>query len=130
MFDMQAAIRAFSRAWAKTGKRIAARMAIIAITTRSSISVKPYLRTLSLLSSRREPAYLRAQRDRANPARGEGGSAPAGDCGGIPWDGSAWHDRPECGYSPCAPAEVSEQGHSSGVKRRQVPSGWGGSSDS
>src|SRR5579862_4582423 len=31
---------AFSRACAKTGKRIAARIAMIAITTRSSISVK------------------------------------------------------------------------------------------
>src|SRR5438874_1266373 len=33
--------RAFSRAWAKTGKRIAARMAMMAITTRSSIRVNP-----------------------------------------------------------------------------------------
>ena len=32
--------RAFSRAWANTGKRIAARMAMMAITTSSSISVK------------------------------------------------------------------------------------------
>src|SRR5438034_4732794 len=38
---MQVAVRAFSRAWANTGKRIAARMAMIAITTRSSIKVKP-----------------------------------------------------------------------------------------
>src|SRR5437870_1266474 len=38
--DMQLAERAFSRAWAKTGKRIAARIAIMAITTRSSIRVK------------------------------------------------------------------------------------------
>src|SRR5712691_4746443 len=37
---MQLAARAFSRAWAKTGKRIAARMAIIAITTSSSMRVK------------------------------------------------------------------------------------------
>src|SRR5712691_13310699 len=37
----QLACRAFSRAWAKTGKRIAAKMAMIAITTSSSISVKP-----------------------------------------------------------------------------------------
>src|SRR5690242_11350613 len=36
--------RAFSRACAKTGKRIAARIAMIAITTRSSIRVKPVLR--------------------------------------------------------------------------------------
>src|SRR2546428_4120113 len=39
--ERQAACRALSRAWAKTGKRIAARMAIIAITTSSSIKVKP-----------------------------------------------------------------------------------------
>src|SRR5437879_5679600 len=39
MLETQVVIRAFSRAWAKTGKRIAARMAIIAITTSSSIKV-------------------------------------------------------------------------------------------
>jgi hypothetical protein len=39
-FDRQDVCRAFSRAWAMTGKRIAARIAIIAITTSSSISVK------------------------------------------------------------------------------------------
>src|SRR2546421_139999 len=38
-WERQTAWRAFSRAWAKTGKRIAARMAMMAITTRSSISV-------------------------------------------------------------------------------------------
>src|SRR5579872_123940 len=38
-FDWHVAWRAFSRAWAKTGNRIAARIAIIAITTRSSINV-------------------------------------------------------------------------------------------
>src|SRR5437773_3457088 len=40
-FERQDAWRAFSRAAAKTGKRIAARMAIIAITTSSSTRVKP-----------------------------------------------------------------------------------------
>src|SRR5713101_179560 len=40
ILEMQTLIRAFSRAWAKTGKRIAARMEIMAITTRSSIRVK------------------------------------------------------------------------------------------
>ena len=39
--ERQAACRAFSRAWAKTGNRIAARMAMMAMTTRSSISVNP-----------------------------------------------------------------------------------------
>src|SRR5437764_226883 len=40
MLETQVVIRAFSRACAKTGKRIAAKMAIIAITTSSSIRVK------------------------------------------------------------------------------------------
>src|SRR5207237_9883521 len=40
-FDWHVDERALSRAWAKTGNNIAARMAIIAITTSSSISVKP-----------------------------------------------------------------------------------------
>src|SRR6266540_7273962 len=41
MFERQLVCRAFSRAWAKTGKRIAASIAMIAMTTRSSISVNP-----------------------------------------------------------------------------------------
>src|SRR5437870_2142156 len=41
MFDAHMVCRAFSRAWAKTGKRIAARMAMMAITTSSSMRVKP-----------------------------------------------------------------------------------------
>src|ERR1044071_7119611 len=41
MLETQVIARAFSRAWANTGKRIAARIAIIAMTTSSSISVKP-----------------------------------------------------------------------------------------
>src|SRR5690349_6435467 len=40
-FDRHEAARAFSRARAKTGNRIAARIAIIAMTTKSSIKVKP-----------------------------------------------------------------------------------------
>src|SRR5258706_5879977 len=39
--DVQLVCRAFSRAWAKTGKRMAARIAIMAMTTSSSISVNP-----------------------------------------------------------------------------------------
>jgi len=42
--ERQLVWRAFSRALAKTGKRIAARIAMIAMTTRSSIRVKPRLR--------------------------------------------------------------------------------------
>src|SRR5438445_967338 len=34
--------RAESRAWAKTGNRIAAKMAMMAMTTRSSMRVKPH----------------------------------------------------------------------------------------
>jgi hypothetical protein len=41
MFDWQLACRAFPLALANTGKRIAARIAMIAITTSSSISVNP-----------------------------------------------------------------------------------------
>jgi hypothetical protein len=37
----QLARRAFSRARAKTGNKIAARMAMMAMTTKSSINVKP-----------------------------------------------------------------------------------------
>src|SRR5579883_3104721 len=43
MLERQEMERAFSRACAKTGKRIAARIAIMAITTSSSIRVKPIL---------------------------------------------------------------------------------------
>src|SRR3954469_12339561 len=52
MFDRQAVCRAFPRAWAKTGKRIAARMAMMAITTRSSIRVKPVRRRSMVVFSR------------------------------------------------------------------------------
>jgi hypothetical protein len=41
VLEAQDICRAFSRALAKTGNRMAANIAIIAITTNSSISVKP-----------------------------------------------------------------------------------------
>src|SRR5438876_5770693 len=44
--DRQLVCRAFSRACAKTGKRIAARIAMIAITTRSSIRVNALKRDI------------------------------------------------------------------------------------
>src|SRR5437764_165668 len=44
MLETQVVIRAFSRACAKTGKRIAARMAMIAITTSNSMRVNPGFR--------------------------------------------------------------------------------------
>src|SRR5262245_55624729 len=43
MLERHAELRAFSRAWAKTGNRTAARMAMMAITTSSSISVNAFL---------------------------------------------------------------------------------------
>ena len=46
----QDAWRAFSRARAKTGNRIAARMAMIAMTTSNSISVNPRFMVYSLLA--------------------------------------------------------------------------------
>src|SRR5881392_1595143 len=39
VLESQAEARALSRAWANTGKRMAARIAMIAMTTRSSINV-------------------------------------------------------------------------------------------
>jgi hypothetical protein len=49
---VQAALRAWSLALEKTGNRIAAKMAIMAITTSSSINVNPRLRIpFHLLSS-------------------------------------------------------------------------------
>jgi len=50
-FDIHEIARAFSRAWAKTGKRIAAKIAMIAITTSSSMSVKPFFEIFSMLFS-------------------------------------------------------------------------------
>src|SRR5437763_1317998 len=40
VLEMQTVWRACSRAWAKTGKRMAARIAMMAMTTSSSMSVK------------------------------------------------------------------------------------------
>src|SRR5438067_347892 len=48
MLERQEMVRAFSRAWANTGKRMAARMAMMAITTSSSMSVKPRGEALGL----------------------------------------------------------------------------------
>src|SRR5262249_452013 len=45
-FDRHPVARALSRAWAKTGKRIAAKIAMIAITTSSSMSVNPLRRSM------------------------------------------------------------------------------------
>src|SRR5437867_4489347 len=54
MLLMHWAWRAFSRAWAKTGKRMAARITMMAITTSSSINVNAGFRVLcmSLLHDR------------------------------------------------------------------------------
>src|SRR5262245_19869187 len=42
-FERQEIARALARAWAKTGKRIAAKMAMIAMTTSNSMRVNPRL---------------------------------------------------------------------------------------
>jgi hypothetical protein len=57
--------RAFSRACANTGNRIAAKIAIIAITTSSSISVKPS-RRIGITSEVRIPPSVRS--DKGTPA--------------------------------------------------------------
>ena len=49
-FDWQLACLAFSRARAKTGNKMAARIAMIAITTSSSISVNPGERLMTVTS--------------------------------------------------------------------------------
>src|SRR5215212_3684496 len=53
IFERQTERRACSRAWAKTGKRIAARIAMIAITTSNSMSVKPRRAGIGTLPERR-----------------------------------------------------------------------------
>src|SRR2546423_7865423 len=48
---MQLACRALAGAWAKTGKRIAARIAMMAMTTRSSMSVNAFLQRTAIVAS-------------------------------------------------------------------------------
>src|SRR4051794_36798343 len=59
MLLRQEILRAFSLAWAKTGNRIAARMAIMAMTTSSSMRVKPrcFIRILQEVRNRAGAAY-------------------------------------------------------------------------
>jgi hypothetical protein len=52
-------LRALSRARANTGNKIAAKMAIIAITTNSSISVKPLLRIAGTSSDKSTTDFTR-----------------------------------------------------------------------
>src|SRR5438105_3254218 len=65
--------RADARAWAKTGKRIAARRAMIAMTTSNSVSVKPrFIRKFSACAIgtiRRSIECLPADRTRRLPNR-------------------------------------------------------------
>src|SRR6266852_2372685 len=61
-FERQAVCRAFSRAWAKTGNKMAASIAIIAITTSNSIKVKPTCRRMG------EPPSPRVRHDLAHQA--------------------------------------------------------------
>src|SRR6185437_6280091 len=67
LLERHDAARAFSRACAKTGKRMAAKIAIMAMTTSSSIRVKPRLRCdmLNILLDRLFPS-LPGPRARGN----------------------------------------------------------------
>jgi hypothetical protein len=74
MFEAQDVCRAFSRTFAKTGKRMAARMAIIAITTSNSINVKPYdfIRRWIIMSMTFSPEFVTndaSMRDRESISR-------------------------------------------------------------
>src|SRR5262249_5953154 len=84
--------RAFSRAWAKTGKRIAAKMAMMAMTTSSSIRVKPerrddgktvirvpFCRRVRRLVWRGGVTGKRSVWRGGFPARGDGASPPLRD---------------------------------------------------
>src|SRR5437773_4700154 len=69
--DVQVVWRAFARAWAKTGKRIAAKIAMIAITTSSSISVKPFLCKVDITVFSRIASCKADLRDREGEAPAE-----------------------------------------------------------
>src|SRR3954454_12475475 len=88
VLDRQEAPRAFSRAWAKTGKRIAARIAMMAITTSNSIRVNPrrIQRNMvgSLLLIPRLHSKMKAQRDQGPGADFRRGGRRRGLCGFIP----------------------------------------------
>jgi len=68
--DWQLACRDFSRALAKTGNRIAAKMAMMAITTNSSISVKARVVREFIGAS-----PYRRRRDRRRACNGSNGPA-------------------------------------------------------
>ncbi len=65
-FDRHWILRADSRARAKTGNSIAARIAMIAITTSSSIRVKPPTRLLNMRASPSSCACAKLPRSHAN----------------------------------------------------------------
>jgi poly(3-hydroxybutyrate) depolymerase len=58
-FEIEEVILAAAFAWAKTGKRIAARIAMIAMTTSSSMSVNARRRSFVMVT----PPYLRQDDD-------------------------------------------------------------------
>src|SRR6266496_3615777 len=78
----QVVLRASPRTWAKTGKRKPARMAMIAITTSSSMSVNPLRDSENIFFS------FAGERERLPGVRsavrlGKGGGAPQADAVGI-----------------------------------------------
>jgi hypothetical protein len=75
---IQVVWRAFSRAWANTGKRIAASIAIIAITTSNSIRVKAlHLSRVKVLAEPERDIAGRAGRLVLSAAKEETGSVNA-----------------------------------------------------
>src|SRR5918911_4175453 len=79
MLLMQLAWRAFSRAWAKTGNRMAARMAMMAITTSNSMRVKPSLFfIIDLLAMMHGNGPMEPER-RGRGARAHGRRGPRGE---------------------------------------------------
>src|SRR5437870_3911232 len=120
MLERQAVARAFSRAWAKTGNRMAARMAMMAMTTSNSMSVnalrdgfRPGMRWESkrcmhwLLRPRRRPVTPRAGGAQARSAQEE-----------VPDQGARflldWERRVEAG---------AEFGHAAASRTSPRPSG-------
>src|SRR3954452_23527073 len=76
---MHADARAFSRAWAKTGKRMAASIAMIAMTTKSSMRVNPrLLGSISFFSFLRDDKRLTPYRMMKLSARRRRGGGGAG----------------------------------------------------
>src|SRR2546421_1349978 len=83
--DRQEIARAFSRAWTKTGNRIAVRIAMMAMTTSSSIRVKAR-RELARAEVKRNMRSSRSMCKLAPPCRGRRSDRYQSILGGRVWD--------------------------------------------